>query len=580
SQPKFQNLENDTPMRFQWKKPINLAKLRIENFPTKTLPRFLRQIRCSHSQNPKNTIDKPSAPQSHLFEPIILDPNEVPPITKKKFYVERKDNSSPAGSKQMVVLCGLGYWVQGFRGFPWLGLNFHMADNLSLRPSTLQLVQNAANLPMVVKPLYGILSDAIHIFGGHRIPYICLGVERSQCALLLRTLGGGKCTQTEFSLVLSWGSVAMIPVASEALPTLMACVLLSNLGASLTEVANDALIAEYGQKHKMRGLQSHAFMISAAGGILGNLLGGFFLLKTQQPKSMFLIFTALLAVQLAISLRTKEDSLGLPHTSSQGLGRKFISDRIRKQYSNLMMAVNEESISRPLIWIVASIAMVPILSGSVFCYQMQCLNLDPSVIGMSRVTGQLMLLSITILYDRFWKNISMRKLIGIAQISYAASLLIDLILVKQMNLKLGIPNEVFVLCFSGLAETLAQFKLLPFQVLFASLAPPGCEGSLTSFLASTLCLSSIVSGFLGVGLASLLGIRSGDYSSLPVGIIVQFLAALIPLKWIYKVPFSPSVIKEKQRGRSKRTRRNRRVGRVGFGSIYAYRRERGSESPR
>ncbi|XAR48906.1 hypothetical protein NMG60_11031889 [Bertholletia excelsa] len=539
--------------------PLISPNFGLKTSPPRLFPRFLRQIRCSHSQNPKNTIDKPSAPQSHLFEPIILDPNEVPPITKKKFYVERKDNSSPAGSKQMVVLCGLGYWVQGFRGFPWLGLNFHMADNLSLRPSTLQLVQNAANLPMVVKPLYGILSDAIHIFGGHRIPYICLGV-------LLQ--------------VLSWGSVAMIPVASEALPTLMACVLLSNLGASLTEVANDALIAEYGQKHKMSGLQSHAFMISAAGGILGNLLGGFFLLKTQQPKSMFLIFTALLAVQLAISLRTKEDSLGLPHTSSQGLGRKFISDRIRKQYSNLMMAVNEESISRPLIWIVASIAMVPILSGSVFCYQMQCLNLDPSVIGMSRVTGQLMLLSITILYDRFWKNISMRKLIGIAQISYAASLLIDLILVKQMNLKLGIPNEVFVLCFSGLAETLAQFKLLPFQVLFASLAPPGCEGSLTSFLASTLCLSSIVSGFLGVGLASLLGIRSGDYSSLPVGIIVQFLAALIPLKWIYKVPFSPSVIKEKQRGRSKRTRRNRRVGRVVFGSIYAYRRERGSESPR
>ncbi|GMP55833.1 hypothetical protein CsSME_00020529 [Camellia sinensis var. sinensis] len=75
----------------------------------------------------------------------------------------------------MLVLCGFGYWVQGFRGFPWLALNFHMAHNLNLHPSTLQLVQNTANLPMVIKPLYGILSDALYIGGDHRIPYICIG---------------------------------------------------------------------------------------------------------------------------------------------------------------------------------------------------------------------------------------------------------------------------------------------------------------------------------------------------------------------------------------------------------------------
>lgn len=458
------------------------------------------------------------------------------------------------GIRKMLVLCGFGYWVQGFRGFTWLGLNFHMAHNLNFDPSTLQLVQNTGNLPMVIKPLYGILSDALYIGRAHRIPYICIGV-------LLQ--------------VLSWGSLALIPFAREALPTLMGCVLLSNLGASITEVAKDALVAEYGQKQKINGLQSYAFMALAAGGILGNLLGGFFLLKTQEPKSIFLIFTLLLALQFAISLATREDSLGLPQPSPNSLEKRSISVSIRKQYSDLLMAISDESISRPLIWIVVSIATVPILSGSIFCYQIQCLHLDPSIIGMSRVTGQLMLLVITLLYDRFGKTVSMRKLIGLVQILYAASLLLDLVLVKQINLKLGIPNWVFALCFSGVAETITQFKLLPFQVLFASLAPPGCEGSLTSLLASALCLASIVGGFLGVGLASLLGITSGDYSSLPVGIVVQFLAALVPLGWIYHVHSSQPVVEtEKKRGKSKRTRRNRRVGRVVFASVYDYRRER------
>lgn len=81
------------------------------------------------------------------------------------------------GAGKMLALCGFGYWVQGFRCFPWLALNFHMADNLSLDPSALQLVQNSGNLPMVAKPLYGILSDAFYINGARRLPYISIGGE-------------------------------------------------------------------------------------------------------------------------------------------------------------------------------------------------------------------------------------------------------------------------------------------------------------------------------------------------------------------------------------------------------------------
>lgn len=384
---------------------------------------------------------------------------------------------------------------------------------------------------------------------------------------------------------MAWGSLALIPGASEALPVLMACVLLSNLGASTAEVAKDALIAEYGQRNKIPGLQSYGFMALAAGGILGNLFGGYFLLKTRHTKYMFLAFAAFLALQFAVTLTTKEESLGLPKPPpNESRGRDSILKGIRKQYSDLMVAVREEKISGPLIWVVASIMTVPVLSGSIFCYQTQCLNLDPLVIGMSKVTGQLVLLFMTLLYNKTWKNIPMRKLVGTVQVLYASSLLLDLVLVKQLNLKLGIPNEAFALCFSGIAETIAQFKHLPFYVFFASLAPLGCEGSLMSFLASALCLSSIVSGFLGVGLGSLLGITSGDYSSLPLGIVIQSLAAVLPMLWINRVPIvvaqPPSSGKERKKGRSRRTRRIRRIGRVVLDSIYSYRRQRETDLQR
>ncbi|KAH7573147.1 hypothetical protein ACOSP7_006599 [Xanthoceras sorbifolium] len=531
---------------------------------TPKLPRiqqnYINPIFCSfQSRNSNNTINN-NKPLKSIRKTHILDPKTRTSTTNSgQVSVNncRGDDDGQVGVEQMLVLCGLGYWVQGFRCFPWLALNFHMAHNLHLHPSTLQLVQNSANLPMVAKPLYGILSDALYIGGAHRIPYICIGV-------LLQ--------------ILSWGPLAFFPVASRALPTLMACVLLSNLGASIAEVAKDAVVAEYGQKQKVAGLQSYAFMAAAAGGILGNLLGGYFLLKTPS-KTMFLIFAVLLSLQLAISSSAKEESLGLAQPSNHNAAGQSILESIKKQLSALRIAIGEDSISRPLTWLVASVAMVPLLSGSIFCYQTQCLHLDASIIGMSRVIGQLTLLSLIVAYDCHWKKVPLRNLVGVVQGLYASSLLLDFILVRQINLQLGIPNEVFALCFSGLAEALAQFKLLPFSMLLASLCPQGCEGSLTSFSASALCFSSIVSGFLGVGLASLIRITSRDYSSLPVGILIQFLAALLPLAWIHHVPMSqPVVDKEKKRGMSKRTRKNRRVGRVVLSSAFVYRRERESEA--
>ncbi|GAB2266714.1 hypothetical protein Dimus_001707 [Dionaea muscipula] len=515
------------------------------------------------SWNFPNETGKPLVPNAHYNDSVFRAP-------KKGCWKERKGKGKgkergdgegggwgQAGRKQMLLLCGFGYWMQGFRCFPWLALNFHMAHNLNFEPSTLQLVQNSGNLPMVAKPFYGILSDALYIGGAHRVPYIFLGVVLQ---------------------VLSWGPMATIPFVGDTLPTLVPIVLLSNLGAAITEVAQDALVAEYGQKLRMVGLQSYTFMAIAVAGILGNSLGGMMLTRTH-PRTIFFIYTGLLLAQLIMSLGTREDSLGLLRNLEHDIGEKSVLNSIRTQCSDLVAALNHKDVLRPLVWVVASISVVPILSGSIFCYQTQFLDLDPTIIGLSRVASQIVLLSLTILYNQIWKSMPMRKLIGTTQLVYAATLILDLILVKQVNKKMGITNEVFSLCFSGVAETVATFKTVPFFVLIASLCPPGSEASLTSFLASALCVSSIVGGFLGIGLASVLGVTSGNYSCLHLGILIQFVAALVPLIWIHYLPDSgPEVERDRKMGMSKKCRRNRRVGRVVLNSIFSYRRERESKS--
>jgi hypothetical protein len=251
---------------------------------------------------------------------------------------------------------------------------------------------------------------------------------------------------------------------------------------------------------------------------------------------MFTAFSVLLALQVALSMNTKETLPSSHGNSSTLFVRSSLSVNLRKQFLNLMTAVCEERIFYPLAWIMTSFAVVPILSGSMFCFQTQYLKLDSSIIGLSKVMGQVMVVSLTVLYNRYLKQIPLRRLVCGVQILYAFALLSEVILVKQVNLMLGIPNEIYVLCFSALAEAIAQFKVLPFSVLLSSLCSPGCEGSLFAFFTSGLVLSAIVSGVFGVGLSTLIGLSAGDYSNLPLGIVLQSLAALLPLAWISFVP--------------------------------------------
>lgn len=146
-------------------------------------------ITCSqHHKNSRNFIEKQSQQPTFMVDThknFVVRENKKKKEEEKSVFIEKEENkkkkkgssssTSLIGGKQMLILCGFGYWLQGFRCFPWLALNFHMASNLNLDPSILQLVQYSANLPMVAKPLYGILSDVIYIGGAHRIPYIITG---------------------------------------------------------------------------------------------------------------------------------------------------------------------------------------------------------------------------------------------------------------------------------------------------------------------------------------------------------------------------------------------------------------------
>ncbi|GMP70944.1 hypothetical protein CsSME_00029560 [Camellia sinensis var. sinensis] len=93
-----------------------------------------------------------------------------------------------------------------------------------------------------------------------------------------------------------------------------------------------------------------------------------------------------------------------------------------------------------------------------------------------------------------------KKLISAIQLTMAVFMVSDVLFVKGIYRRMGMPDSVYVLVFSGLLEVVCFFKILPFSVLVAQLCPPGYEGCLMAFLTSSIALAFIVSGYLGVAL--------------------------------------------------------------------------------
>lgn len=424
--------------------------------------------------------------------------------------------SGSESDKTRKLLLGIGFWVQGLRCLPWLGVNFFLKDGLKMEPSTLQIIQNSATLPMVAKPFYGIVSDSCYILGEHRTPYIVLGA---------------------FLQAISWLAIAILPPTSVSFFTLACFLLLSNLGAAVVEVANDAIVAETtrqavssSEKPKSSSsgnLQSFVWMATAIGGVIGNLVGGL-AIESFSPQKIFLMFGVIVSIQFLVTIFIHEKSLGLPKNPS--------SVGIKKSLAELLSALQKPEIAYSIAWFAASYAVIPALTGTMFFFQTEHLKIEPSVVGISKVVGQVSMLLWGVIYEQKLKSMSPRKLISGIHFTMAILMISDILFVKGAYRAMGVPDSLYVILFSGFIELLWFFKILPFSVLMAQLCPPGCEGSLMAFLMSCASLAIIVSAYLGVALASFFGVTGSNFSGLPKALLVQAACALLPLIWSSCIP--------------------------------------------
>ncbi|HPM82884.1 MAG TPA: MFS transporter, partial [Candidatus Anammoximicrobium sp.] len=203
----------------------------------------------------------------------------------------------------MSLLFGAIYFIQGIAE-PTEGLIAQPVRSLLTKwgQSTGEITTFMAliSLPWSIKPLYGLISDFLPIFGSRRRSYLIL---------------------TTAVTVLGLGYLYFFPPQPGAVRVLLWLLVIPTVGVAFSDVVSDALMVERGQPLGLTGrLQSVQWAAMYAATILAGFVGGW-LSQHRREEVGFLICAAATAASLVLAVlwvpeprvaRSTETRLGDP----------------------------------------------------------------------------------------------------------------------------------------------------------------------------------------------------------------------------------------------------------------------------
>jgi MFS family permease len=184
----------------------------------------------------------------------------------------------------LSVLFGVLYFSQGVAE-PTEGLIAQPVrsslDDWNYGPGQIGTLMFVIGLPWMLKPLWGLLTDFVPLWGSRRRTYLVLASAMTTAGL---------------------GFLAAFPPEAGTICALLPLLLAACLGVAVSDVVADALMVEKGQPRGMTGtLQSVQWTASYAAAILTGWFGGYISQRGQQQLG-FLVCAAFMALTTAMAI--------------------------------------------------------------------------------------------------------------------------------------------------------------------------------------------------------------------------------------------------------------------------------------
>jgi len=409
------------------------------------------------------------------------------------------------------------YFVQGALGLARLAITFRLKDDLGLPPAEVAALMGIINLPWVLKPFYGFLSDAVPLFGSRRRSYLVAS----------GLLGCG-----------AWAYLA----AGAASPTaIIAAATAASLGVAVADVVADSIVVERtrlaedaGDRSVAGSLQSSCWLAQAFGGLASAYFSGSMLESCGIRQVFAATATLPLLVSLCAALLSETPVVAadapIPSVAADASlealedARVPVAVRVRL----LWAAVTDRRVLVPLgvlfLWLSKPSADMPFLF-----FLNNDLGFGPEMLGRLRLAESAASLAGIFFYRLYLKEVPTRKIFLGTTLAYLPFCLLQILLVSKAHRRLGIPDVALAFTDDVGLSALAQVAFMPTLVLAARLCPPGVEGALFATLMSAYNLARIVGQETGGLLTKLVGVSETDFSRLPLLLAICTVLSLVPL---------------------------------------------------
>ncbi|TDH67187.1 uncharacterized protein CCR75_007138 [Bremia lactucae] len=407
------------------------------------------------------------------------------------------------------------YFTQGIRStLCSLGTSYYLNETLMLSPAQSESLRATAAIPWIIKPLYGILSDSVPIWGTRRKSYLLIFSAISALAYLVLSIPGLITTYALASIVL----------------------VIASLGIAFCDVVIDGKVVEAarGEREDMTGnLQTLSWISLSVGSVLGSMVAGA-ALNTFGPLGVFFLSAMGPLSIVLLSIAIPEQTYVPQHDTG------FVQT-VQIQCRALASVLVHPMCWRPVLWIFLSNALPFSVNEAMFSFKTIELGFSKSFLGFISTVGSVTLLGTTALYNAYFRDMPFRRLFFRIQLASACVSIIEFVLVSRLNLAVGISDEFFIFGDEILSDVVGRLKHMPSLVLCAKICPPGIEGTMFALLMSLYNFSWSIASYGGSWLCSYLQISKTNFTGLATAVTLRSVAKLLPLCLLFLVPATTSI---------------------------------------
>ncbi|RLN46987.1 hypothetical protein BBJ28_00010042 [Nothophytophthora sp. Chile5] len=407
------------------------------------------------------------------------------------------------------------YFTQGIRStLCSLGTSYYLNETLALPPAQSEALRATAAIPWIIKPLYGMLSDSVPIWGTRRKSYLLIFSAISAAAYFSLSIPG---------LVTTYESA-------------LVALVVASLGIAFCDVVIDGKVVEAARSERedMAGnLQTLSWISLSVGSVLGSMVSGY-TLNTLGPMGVFFLSAMGPLCVVFISIKIPEETF-VPQ------GHGGFLQTVQDQCCALATVVVDPICWRPMLWIFLSNALPPSLGEAMFSFKTAELGFSKSFLGFISTVGSLTLLGTTALYNAYFRDMPFRRMFFRIQLASACVSFAEFVLVSRLNLAFGVGDRFFIFGDEILSDVVARLKHMPSLVLCAKICPPGIEGTMFALLMSIYNFSWSVASYGGSWLCSYLQISKTNFAGLVVAVTIRSVAKVVPIFLLFMVPATTSI---------------------------------------